>query len=59
MYDYGYNRPSGKTEIANRVMNDNITAEEAQKLISVDEVTKEKLEILSYNDSLEIEIPEI
>lgn len=48
-----------KTEISNRVMNDNITAEEAQKLVSVDEVTKEKLEILSYDDSLEIEIPEI
>ena len=55
MYDHGFNRPSGK----NRVMNDNITAEEAQKLVSVDEVTKEKLEILSYDDSLEIEIPEI
>ena len=48
-----------KTEIANRVMNDNITVEEAQKLVSVDEVTKEKMEILSYDDSISIDIPEI
>ena len=41
-----------KTEIANRVMNDNIT-------VSVDEVTKEKMEILSYDDSISIDIPEI
>ena len=48
-----------KTEIANRVMNDNITVEEAQKVVSVDEVTKEKMEILSYDDSISIDIPEI
>ena len=42
-----------------RVMNDNITVEEAQKLVSVDEVTKEKMEILSYDDSISIDIPEI
>lgn len=48
-----------KAEIASRVMNDNITVEEAQKLVSVDEVTKEKMEILSYDESLTIEIPEI
>lgn len=48
-----------KTEIANRVMNDNITAEEAEKMVSVDEVTKEKMEILSYDDLISIDIPEI
>ena len=31
-----------KTEIANRVMNDNITAEAAEKMVSVDEVNKRK-----------------
>lgn len=40
-------------------MNDNITVEEAQKVVSVDEVTKEKMEILSYDDSISIDIPEI
>ena len=48
-----------KTEIANRVMNDNITVEKAQKMVSLNEVTKEKMEILSYDDLISIDIPEI